>query len=101
MDFREILIPLSSLDDVATKGAQSLNRKLKIAARVRLRYVFHRLKHLTRWHLVHTGPFDDILGTLIGSRRLNFVQLRCFRVNGTPKRTIFTNWSKICPVPYV
>ena len=39
MDFREILIPLSSLDDVATKGAQSLNRKPKIAARVRLRYV--------------------------------------------------------------
>ena len=40
MDFRESLIPLSSLDDVATKGSQSINRKLKIAARVRLLYVY-------------------------------------------------------------
>ena len=45
MDFRESLIPVSSLDDVATKGAQSLNRKLKIAARVRLRYVYTRRRN--------------------------------------------------------
>ena len=45
--------------------------------------IFDRLKNLTR-HFVHTEPFNIFV---LFARNFIIVRLKCFRVNGTPKRT--------------